>query len=156
MSDIVEDFTVLARHGQTVERVEAVDLRATAEAAWSEADAGDLSLTVTGDATLAAEPRRLRALLVSAFEFASRNGATTIRLEPADDGFAVTDDGDPPIDPVGKYFAYDEAVPDARAGMKLPNVRSLARVHDWSVGIDPDYDDGVRVVVSGVRVLEGG
>ncbi len=37
--------------------------------------------------------------------------------------------------------------------MKLPNVRSLANVHGWEVAIDTDYQDGVRVVVSGVRLV---
>ena len=37
--------------------------------------------------------------------------------------------------------------------MKLPNVRSLANVHGWEVAIDASYREGVRVVVSGVRLL---
>ncbi len=152
MGDLVDDFTVLARHGQTVEDLAAVDLRETVVDARGNADT-DISVTVADDATLRAESRRLRALFASAFEFADRNGATGVTVEVTRDGFALADDGNPPIEPVEKYFAYDEAIPDAKAGMKLPNVRSLANVHGWEVAIDTGYRDGVRVAVSGVRLL---
>ena len=152
MGDLVDDFTVLARHGQTVEELAALDLREVVADARREADT-DVSVTVADDATVEAEPRRLRALFASAFEFADRNGGTEVTVEVTRDGFALADDGTPPIDPVEKYFAYDEAVPDAKAGMKLPNVRSLASVHGWEVAIDAGHQEGVRVVVSGVRLL---
>ncbi|MEF8887941.1 MAG: histidine kinase N-terminal 7TM domain-containing protein [Haloarculaceae archaeon] len=152
MADLVDDFTVLARHGQTVEELTGVDLREVVADARRDADT-EVSVTVADDATVEAESRRLRALFASAFEFADRNGATEVTVEVTRDGFAIADDGDPPLDPVDKYFAYDEAVPDAKAGMKLPNVRSLASVHGWEVAIDAGYRDGVRVVVSGVRLL---
>ena len=152
MGDLVDDFTVLARHGQTVEELAALDLREVVADARREADT-DVSVTVADDATVEAEPRRLRALFASAFEFADRNGGTEVTVEVTRDGFALADDGNPPIEPVEKYFAYDEAVPDAKAGMKLPNVRSLANVHGWEVAIDASYREGVRVVVSGVRLL---
>jgi len=152
MGDIVDDFTLLARQGQTVEELQRVDLREAVEDARRDADA-DISVTVADGVTVEAEPRRLRALFTSAFEFADRNGATEATVEVTRDGFAVVDDGDPPVDPVEKYFSYDEAVPDAKAGMKLPNVRSLASVHGWEVAVDASYRDGVRVAVSGVRLL---
>ncbi len=152
MGDLVDDFTVLARHGQTVEDLVAVDLRTTVADARGNADT-DVSVTVADDATLKAESRRLRALFASAFEFADRNGGTEVTVEVTHDGFALADDGNPPLEPAEKYFEYDEAVPDAEAGMKLPNVRSLANVHGWEVAIDTDYRDGVRVVVSGVRLV---
>jgi hypothetical protein len=39
--------------------------------------------------------------------------------------------------------------------MLLPNVRTLARTHGWEARIDPDYDEGIRLVVSGVTVRQG-
>ena len=34
--------------------------------------------------------------------------------------------------------------------MKLPNVRTFARVHGWIATVDTDYQAGVRLVVDGV------
>jgi hypothetical protein len=53
-----------------------------------------------------------------------------------------------------RYFDYGDAVPAASAGMALPNVRTFARVHGWSATIDPDYAEGLRIVVAGAIVHE--
>ena len=151
MADRVDDFTTLAQYGQTVDRLESVALREAATDAWWTTETGDVELVVDGDATLEADPGRLRELLVNAFVFACQNGADTVTVEALSDGFAVVDDGRPPGDAEG-YLAFGESVPDAESGMKLPNARAFARVHGWSVTIDTTYQDGLRLVVSDVRV----
>ncbi len=151
MADRVDDFTTLAQYGQTVDRLESVELRDAVTDAWWIADTGGVELEIAGDATLKADPGRLRELLVNAFVFACRNGANAVTVEPLADGFAVVDDGRPPGDAEG-YLAFGESIPDAESGMKLPNARAFARVHGWSVRIDPDYQEGVRLVVSDVRI----
>jgi len=152
LSGLVDDFTTLARYGQTVERVETVEFRPAVEDGWWNADTGDLELTVASDGRLEANPGRMRELLTNAFEFARLNDAGTVTVALETGEFTITDDGNPPGDDIEGYFAYGESVPTAKAGMKLPNVRTFARVHGWSVDIDTDYEDGVRVVVSGVTV----
>ncbi len=151
MADRVDDFTTLAQYGQTVDRLESVELRDAITDAWWIADTGEVELEIVGDATLEADPGRLRELLVNAFVFACRNDADAVTVEALADGFAVVDDGRPPGDAEG-YLAFGESIPDAESGMKLPNARAFARVHGWSVRIDPDYQEGVRLVVSGVQI----
>jgi hypothetical protein len=46
-------------------------------------------------------------------------------------------------------WEYESTVLDSKAGILLPNVRMLAAVHDWSAALDTEYEQGVRVVVSG-------
>ena len=154
MASLVDDFNSLARYGQTVEELATVALASAARDAWSHADTEQLSLTTNGDTTIEADPGRLRQLLINAFEFARHNGADAVRIEPLDEGFVVTGNGEPPTGETSRYFAFGEAVPDAESGMKLPNVRAFARVHGWSVEIDTGYTDGVRVVVQGVSVRQ--
>lgn len=150
MAGIVDDLSVLARHGKTLEATERVDFAAAVADAWADADVGDLSLSVEGDADVVADPTRVRELLASAFEFAAHNGASAVTVERGDDWFAVAGDGRPPgdADPEA-FFEYGSAVPDSEAGILLPNVRMLAAVHGWSASLDAAYEDGVRVVVSG-------
>ena len=152
MSGLVDDFRSLARYGQTVEQVRPVGFESVLRDAWDYAETDELELTVEGQATIDADPGRLRQLLVNAFEFARHNGASTVRAEPLADGFAITEDGDSPTGDTSRYFAFGEAVPDAESGMKLPNVRAFARVHGWTVDIDTDYDRGTRLVVQAVSV----
>ena len=150
MSGLVDDFTTLARYGQTVERLETVDFETAVEDAWWNAETGEMELVVENDGTLEADPGRLRELLTNAVTFARLNDAETVTVALGSGEFSVTDDGRPPMDSVDKYFEFGESVPDAESGMKLPNVRTFARVHGWTVDIDTDYREGVRLVVSGV------
>ncbi|WP_324664040.1 sensor histidine kinase [Haloarcula sediminis] len=157
MASVVDDLATLARHGQTVESAETerVPLADIAGEAWERADSGAMTLAVDGAATLVADPERLRSLFVDAFDFAAHNGATTVTVRPADDGFTVTDDGAPvgDTDP-DEFFEYGSAIPDAEAGLDLPNVRMLAETHGWDVTLDTAYRDGIRIVVGAVATLQ--
>ncbi|SHG47086.1 histidine kinase N-terminal 7TM domain-containing protein [Halobaculum gomorrense] len=94
------------------------------------------------------EDDRLRSLLLSAFRFAVHNEATRVTVRLTDDGLTVADDGreHSALDPES-FFEYGGAVPDAEAGIALPNVRTLARVHGWSATVDGDYEGGVKLVI---------
>jgi len=152
MSDIVDDLSVLARHGKTLRDTERVDFADAVEDAWADADVGDATLSVDGDGEVVADRTRLRELLASGFEFAAHNGASEVVVERGDDWFAIAGDGRPPgdADPEA-FFEYGSAVPDSEAGILLPNVRMLAAVHGWTPSLDTEYEDGVRVVVSGTE-----
>ncbi|MFB6173811.1 MAG: histidine kinase N-terminal 7TM domain-containing protein [Halobacteriales archaeon] len=153
MTRIVDDLARLARHGQSIEETEWIDLEDAAESAWAAAGHEGTELSIEGSERIEADPERLGDLFESAFTFAAHNGAETVTVSPREDGFAITDGGESPngVEPEA-YFEYGRAVPDEAAGMTLPNVRTLARVHGWRAEMDTEYDDGVRVVVSGASV----
>ena len=149
LADLVDDFTSLAKYGQTIERKESVDFSEAVEDAWWNADTAGLELRQPESGAIEADPGRLRELLVNAFTFAGLNDAETVTVELGEDGFTIIDDGKPPGEQAEGYLAFGEAVPSAEAGMKLPNVKTFAEVHGWEVGIDPDYQAGVRLVITG-------
>jgi signal transduction histidine kinase len=149
LTGLVDDFTTLAKYGQTVERMEPVQFGPAVEDAWSDAGTDGLDLTIDGAGTIEADPGRLQELLRNVFVFARLNGARTVTVELLGDGFAITDDGDPPGENPAGYLAFGESVPSAEAGMKLPNAKTFARVHGWSIEIDTDYEQGVRILVRG-------
>jgi len=143
---LMNDFARLAQYGRTVADPEPVEFERIVRAAWPDGD-GDATLTVDGEGTVEADPARFELLFARAFEFALDNGASTVTVERRDDGFTVTGDGEPPRGDPERYFGYDDAVANATSGTALPLVRTLAQVHGWSAAIDPDYEDGVRIVV---------
>ncbi|MFC7097914.1 histidine kinase N-terminal 7TM domain-containing protein [Halobaculum marinum] len=150
MRRLVEDFAELARKGQTVEDTESVAFGSTVEDAWRSLGPDGLRLVREGDGQIDADPERLESLLASAFRFAAHNDASQVSVTLREDGLVVADDGEeyPELDPEA-FFEYGGAVPDAEAGIALPNVRTLAEVHGWQATVDPDYAGGVKVVVSG-------
>jgi signal transduction histidine kinase len=157
MTTIVGDLSDLARHGQTLEKTTRLDFRSAVQSGWAAAATEGVTLDVEGEGTIRADEARLEDLFENAFWFAAHNGASTVTVRLRDDGFAVEEDGDPPSndDDAESFFEYGVSAPDPEAGMALPNVRTLARVHGWQTDIDAAYRDGVRLVVSGVVVERG-
>jgi len=153
MTRIVDDLSTLAQYGQSLGETEVVELRQVTTAAWRGADTGESELEIRDEGRIEADPARLRELLSSAVEFSVRNGASEVTVTLGDGQFAITGDGQPPgdVDPEA-FFDYGGSVPDSAAGVALPNVRTLARVHGWATTVDMEYQDGVRLVVSGVAV----
>jgi signal transduction histidine kinase len=152
---IVNDLVTLAEYGQTVEDTTALDLPSVVERARRATDAG---VNVSADdAVLEGAPDRVQALFENAIRFASHNGATTVTVGVGESEITIEDDGRSPFDDSDpeRFFSYGDAVPNAEAGLTLPNVRSLARVHGWSTTVDTTYRGGTRIVVSGVDVHDG-
>jgi signal transduction histidine kinase len=149
-TQLMNDFATLAQYGRTMTDPVAVEFRDAVRAAWPEAEADtlDASLTVEGDGTVEADPARFELLFARAFEFALDNGASTVVVEHRDDGVTITGDGDPPTGDPERYFDYGDAVANTTRGTALPMVRTLAQVHGWHATVDPDYQHGVRLVVS--------
>ncbi len=151
MGGLVQDFADLAAHGRTVDETEPVRVDETARDAYRSVETDGLELAVADERSLEADPLRLREMLRNAVEFSAGNDATTLWVRPHDDGFVVEDDGGSHGRP-DELLEYGNAVPDSDRGRLLPYLRTLARAHGWTARVDPDYDDGVRVVVEGVAV----
>lgn len=151
MADTVESLAHVAERGRSVGTTEPVAFEDAVEAAWDRVETGDTDLLVEGSGTVEADPGRLRALFERGFEFAARNADSTVRVARRDDGFTITDDGDPPErSDSSELLAYGTAVPDADAGLSLAALRTLAASHGWETDVDDAYRDGTRIVVSGI------
>nr|WP_272904656.1 histidine kinase N-terminal 7TM domain-containing protein [Halobacterium sp. TGN-42-S1] len=149
MEDRVGDLSTLARHGRTLRDTDTVDVREAARAAWQTTDTGDSELTVTGDATVDADRVRLEDLFEAAFEFTVDNDASHVAVDIGEKTFTIEDDGAAPsVTDTERFFDYGDAVPSTQAGMHLPNVQTLARVHGWTVTVDTDYRDGLRLEIA--------
>ncbi|RLN01709.1 histidine kinase N-terminal 7TM domain-containing protein [Haloarcula sp. Atlit-7R] len=153
MSEIVNGLATLARHGQTIDETTAVDLRPIVDGAWERADTNGLTMAADVEGQVIADPTRLRDLFESGFTFAAHNDASTVTVKREADEIVITDDGTPAGETASDaFFEYGGAIPDAAAGMTLPNLRMLARTHGWDVTLDTEYQDGVRIVISNVTV----
>lgn len=153
MERTVDDLSTLAQHGQTVTNMQDNDFRTVVERSWETVDTGDLSLVVAGDGQVEANPGRLEELFENAYTFAVHNDASTVEIALREAGFTITDDGTrPPDEKLETVFDHGAAVPNAQAGMAMPNVETLAKVHGWTVTVDREYEDGVRVRISGAAV----
>jgi signal transduction histidine kinase len=155
MSTTVDDLATLAQYGRTIGDTDPTDFRETVTTAWEAAATGELDLVVEGAGAIEADGPRLQELFENAFDFCTYNGASELTVSLREDGFSIADNGERPLsEATERYFDYGDAVPEASAGMALPNVRTLARVHGWEATIDSEYAEGLRLVVAGAVVHE--
>jgi len=153
LEETTEQLHDLVRYARSVETHEMVDLRTCASRALPAESRIELSLR--DDPTVEGDPARLEELFENAIEFAAYNDADELRVEALPDGFVLADDGRHASAEYGdRLFAYEDAAPTAEAGMTLPNVRTIAEAHGWTIAPDTEYEAGVRYVVTGATVAQ--
>lgn len=146
MSAIIGDLATLARYGQMIDETTAVDVQTMVADVWKGLNSDGCELSVAGLDTIQADPSRLERLLHNLLEFHLKNGATVITIDQAPGQLTITDDGQPLEElEADNALAYGEAVPTAETGMLLPIVRTMAEAHGWTVEIDTEYTDGVKI-----------
>jgi PAS domain S-box-containing protein len=76
MEALIEDLLMLARQGQTLDEVEAVDLSTLVESCWRNVDSQGATLNVETDRTVWADASRLQQLLENLLRNAVEHGST--------------------------------------------------------------------------------
>lgn len=156
MQCVISDLSTLARYGQTPESISGCHIRKAVEAAWDAGERDDMTYSVETDAVVMANKPRLEELFRGAFQFAHANSATEVSVGIKDETLIITENGKPlPPNVIDDALEFGPPVPDGDADMSLPNIRLLAQVHEWTVDIDPSYDDGVRIRISGITIDSG-
>lgn len=154
MERIVSDLARLARRGQTIDEIEACELRSVAATEFSDIDTDGLSLHSCDGVSLRANQLLLLELRSTIVRFADLHDASELVVESDGTVITLTTDGEPiPAETIEDVFAYGEAKPSAETGMLFPTMRAIASSHGWTVEIDPTYRDGVRIEIGGVELL---
>jgi PAS domain S-box-containing protein len=153
METIVEDTLTLARHGDTVGELEAVELSAIVSECWRTADTGDAELEQMNDVTLQADGDRLRSLLENLLINAAEHGGGTVTVGVLDDGFYVADDGAGiPEDERAQVFDPGYTTAPEGTGFGLAIVQEIAEAHGWGVEVTESDDGGARFEVRNVEL----
>ncbi|MEZ3115453.1 ATP-binding protein [Halobaculum sp. MBLA0147] len=155
MEAITEDVLTLAREDATVEETEPVQLAALVAGCWDNVDTREatLSVAVPEEATLAADPRRLRHVLENLFRNAVEHGAADVRIEVGLlangaggwDGFYVADDG-PGIPSADRDAVFDPgySTTEGGTGFGLAIVQQMAAAHGWTTTATASDAGGAR------------
>jgi len=148
---LIEGSVAFARAGDPVTDTESVALRRVAEGCWETLGTRGVTLSVETDATVDADPERLRTLFVELLENAVVHGGQgVVTVDDHATGFHVADDG-PGLSGTGADvdrvtspgYAAGET---AGAGFGLATAAEAATAHGWD--LQPvTTDDGLRVEV---------
>jgi two-component system OmpR family sensor kinase len=169
MAALVDDTLALVRDDGRVEAPEPVALGEFARTSWQTVDSGTATLEVADDATVRADPDRLRRLLENLMRNSVEHGSTsgqnaersrdavTVTVGGLDGatGFYVADDG-PGVPPDRREQVFERGVTTAAdgTGFGLAIVEDVADAHGWSVALTASSDGGARFEVTGVDVLD--
>ncbi|WP_336001571.1 ATP-binding protein [Halorientalis halophila] len=153
METIIEDLLTLAREGQTVEEQAPVALSAVAADAWDVVDSKDATLSLDADGEIVANRSRLQTIFENLFRNAIDHVGPDVALRVTldEDSFAVEDDG-PGIPPEERdqVFEFGHTTSEDGSGLGLSIVKTMAEGHGWDVSIDFSYENGTRILFTGV------
>jgi len=173
MGSIIEETLALARQGRSVEETERVRIDTLARESWAHVDTGDASLQIAADASLRADPDRLRRAFENLFRNAVEHGSTsnrpesgdavehestddpsglTVRVGALDDGFYVADDGPGiPEDERERVLELGYSTADGGTGFGLAIVKEIVEAHGWEVAVAEGERGGARFEIRGVE-----
>jgi len=177
MERLIEDLLAFAREGETVEDTRPLFLPAMVEDARESADTAGVEIVVETDATVRAEPERLRRLLENLFRNAAEHGVpgqpspnqpsntaggdeqapdrhVTITVGDLEGGFFVADDGvGVPPEKCDRVFESGYTTSRDGTGFGLSIVKQIADAHDWEVDLVESAAGGARFEFTGVGTV---
>lgn len=150
MERVIDQLHSLTKYAQSIDKHMKIELRPVVEEAHRTVNP-EFNVKLEREGTIHGAPKRIQDLFVNAFEFAKYNEATSVTVALQDETLTITDDGKYTSSEYGDLLVeYEASAPTPDAGMLLPNVKTLARVHGWSLEIDEEYDQGVQYHITGI------
>jgi len=184
MNALIDDLLTLAREGDEVGSLEAVDLAACTERCWRNVDTTGARIELRTDRTIRADPSRLQQLLENLVRNATEHGPVgdrpraddreehdssgnrpraddsedvdvTVTVGDLDDGFYVADDGHGiPGADQTDVFDTGYTTSETGTGFGLSIVERIAEAHGWSIRAVESETGGARFEITGVEFAE--
>lgn len=149
----LEPVAQLLQYSQSPSDRSSVDVGGVAREIWETLDPADATLSVEIDAGALADRSRLATLFEHLFENAIEHGgpAVSVTVAPAQDGFAVADDGRG-VDPVeiDRMLDVEYTATAGPTGLGLPIVERIAESFGWELTVSESDGGGLRVAFSGL------
>lgn len=128
---LIDDLTAITTVGERSYETEQVPVRDCVAAARDGVRSDELAVAVETDATVVAEPDRLRRIVENVIRLAVDRDADRVTVERRDDGLHLCHDGRTTGSP-GDAFETDYAPGDEGTGIVLAAVDAIASSHGWS------------------------
>ncbi|MFC7176298.1 ATP-binding protein [Halosegnis marinus] len=156
MDALLDDVLTLARNGERVSDLEAVELAALCETAWNNVETGTATLAVETDRTVRADASRLQQVFENLFRNSVDHAGEEVAVTVGDlpDGFYVADDGPGiPAEKREEVFDAGYSTRTEGTGFGLSIVRGIVEAHGWRVEASESEAGGARFEVTGVETV---
>lgn len=154
MDALIENLLRLARSGDGIEELEAVDLSVVPRQWWENVESDSAELEVSQAPTICADRARLQQLFENLFRNAvdHSEGPVTLTIGKIDEGFYFEDDG-PGMPPTGRDDVFDMgySTTDGGTGFGLYIVKKIVDAHGWNIRVTEGEDGGARFEITDVE-----
>jgi signal transduction histidine kinase len=154
---LIADLLKLAREGETVGKLESVDLTDMAERSWQAVETGSATFETHATRTLRADRSRLQELVENFYRNAVEHGGddVTVSVGIIDDGFYVADTG-PGIPEADREEVFEAGYSTTQdgTGFGLRIVEQIVDAHGWEVTATESEQGGARFEITGVEFAD--
>lgn len=153
---IIENLLTLTREGERVDKVEPVDLTATAESCWQHVPTAEATLTIETTQVIQADESQLKQLLENLLRNAIEHGGldVTVTIGDLENGFYVADDGEGiPTEIRNQVFDAGYTTATEGTGFGLNIIKQIAEAHGWGVNLTESEASGARFEITGVETI---
>ena len=162
METLIDELLTLARMGEEITELDAVELETVVQHGWQNVQTRESELSISSDAVLLADRSRLQQLLENLFRNTVEHGSTnphsltvTVGILEDEDGFYVADDGvGIPQELREEMLEFGRSGTEDGTGLGLAIVERVAEAHGWSVTVTESEDGGARFDFTGVELVD--
>lgn len=157
MEILIDDLLSLARAGDTLGNIEAVELSEVAERCWRNVKTASSELNVRADSIIQADRNRLQQLIENLMRNSVEHGGdtVTVKVENTPEGFSIEDDGPGiPENKRDKIFQASYSTAEDGTGFGLSIVTQIAEAHGWDICLTEGSNGGARFEITGVVEAE--
>lgn len=149
--DVVEKLLTATRLSLAVTETVGLPFEATVREGFSLAQTEGVSLVIENGGEIQAERTRWVELVKNVAELAAVMNAAELTVERTADGIRFrTDTGSLPADGTGQLFEYGTPVPNAKAGLLGPSIRTLTYAHGWELSATSLDPEGIEIRITWV------
>ncbi|WP_458207845.1 PAS domain S-box protein [Haladaptatus sp. NG-SE-30] len=147
IENVLDSLLFISRGGGSVDTTTSIDLRETAEEAWSAVDTANAALNIESTREVTADRDHLGLLFENLFRNSVEHGGddVTVRVGVLPDGFYVEDDG-PGISKETRKHVFEPGYSTSKVGMGvgLTLTRQLSKAYGWECTATEGRDGGAR------------
>jgi PAS domain S-box-containing protein len=159
MDEIIEDTLTLARQGQVVSGMEAIDFSGLLGRCWQSVATGEATLDIVDQLRIRGDQSRLQHLFENLFRNAIEHGGSdvTVRVGQFDPHCIYVEDTGQGIPAERRDQVLEPGHSSASdgTGFGLPIVKRIAEAHGWALRIRESSAGGARFEFQNVEILQG-